>query len=97
VAHEINTPLGTGITTASHLFGVITELTKEFEKKTLSQNLLSDLLIRSNESIELCERSLSRVAEFVNLLKTISKAEAPAQPGMCDLVELIKQLISQYH
>ena len=97
VAHEINTPLGTGITAASHLFGVIAELTKEFENKTLSQNLLADLLIQSNESIELCERSLSRVAEFVNLLKTISKAEAPAQPGMCDLVEVFKQLISQYH
>ncbi|KAF7774011.1 hypothetical protein PCIT_a0384 [Pseudoalteromonas citrea] len=96
VAHEINTPLGTGITAASHLFGVIAELTREFENKTLSQNVLADLLIQSNESIELCERSLGRVAEFVNLLKTISKAEAPAQPGRCDLIAVLEQHLGQY-
>jgi two-component system sensor histidine kinase/response regulator len=97
VAHEINTPLGTGITAASHLFGVISELTEEFENKTLSQSLLAELLMQSNESVELCVRNLKRVAEFVNLLKTISKAEAPAEPGMCDLVEVFNQLINQYH
>lgn len=96
VAHEINTPLGTGITAASHLCDMLAELTTQFEDKTLSQNALSELLFQSKESIDLCQKSLSRVAEFVNLLKTISKAESPAQPGPCDLVEVMGQLINQY-
>ncbi|MBQ4849450.1 hybrid sensor histidine kinase/response regulator [Pseudoalteromonas sp. MMG013] len=96
VAHEINTPLGTGITAVSHLLALTRELIDAFEQQTLSQNMLCDSLIQSCESIKLCERSLGRVAEFVNLLKTISKAESPAQPGRCDFVEVMDQLVSQY-
>ena len=93
VAHEINTPLGTSITAVTHLKSIIESLISSYKHKTLSAPQLEAKLKHASESIALSENNLMRVAEFVNLLKMISKAKGPRKLTNTNLESFIRSIL----
>lgn len=72
VAHEINTPLGIGITLATFIQDKHKHLVKSFENNTLSKNELKEYNEALNEAIEVMVNSLNRSAEIIGSFKNVA-------------------------
>lgn len=72
VAHEINTPLGIGVTVSSYLKKISEELKLNLNNNTLSKSKMNEFLNSNSESLSILETNLARAAELVNSFKKIS-------------------------
>jgi len=72
ICHELNTPLGTSITSISHAKSLFTEMKK---MKAINQLDLQKLLLvidQTEEAVDLSEINLKRVGELIKQFKNIS-------------------------
>lgn len=72
VAHEVNTPLGIGVTIASYIDKMTHENIELFKTGQLTKNQLMAYFDNVVESSELLKGNLSRAAELVSSFKQIS-------------------------
>lgn len=72
VAHEINTPLGVGVTAATYLDEHLKAFSKRYESGQLKRSELEELLNDANQSTEILKRNLIRARELVGNFKAIS-------------------------
>lgn len=72
VAHEINTPLGIGITLATFIQDKHRHLIRAFEANTLSKNELNEYNEAVNEAIDVMVNSLNRSAEIIGSFKNVA-------------------------
>ena len=96
IAHEINTPLGTSITSNTFLEEVTKELSVALELGTLTQEGLAAGLEQINHSSVLCSRNLDKVAKFVALLKSVSQSQRESELQATNLQQLVERLARNY-
>lgn len=72
VAHEINTPLGIGITLASYIEDQHKRLKRLFESNELSKTVLEEYNISLDDSLKVMINSLNRSAEIVGSFKNVA-------------------------
>ena len=72
VAHEINTPVGIGITVASHLVKQTREITSAFDKNKMTKSALTKYFGKTLETSELILTHLVQTGELVRSFKMIS-------------------------
>ncbi len=72
VAHEINTPLGVGVTSASFLDEKTQDLEKLYQQGQISRSALEDYLKTARQSTALLLRNLHRAADHVQSFKQIA-------------------------
>jgi len=72
VAHEINTPLGVGVTAASILSDRIDEFNVEYQSGQLKRASLDELLSDAKESSGMILRNLERASELVRNFKQVA-------------------------
>jgi signal transduction histidine kinase len=72
VAHEINTPIGIGITASSLITQEIKELKSLLISENLSQSKLEQFLDIIEESSDLTTRNLQRVGNLVSDFKEVA-------------------------
>ncbi len=65
VAQEINTPLGVGVTLASHMSQLHREIKGNFEKDSLHRSDLEEFLNNSEEELQLLNSNLERASSLV--------------------------------
>lgn len=76
IAHEINTPLGNGITVLSHLKNRMKELEAQLVEKKLSFHYMNRFQKEENEALELLESSFMRIKNLVDTFKLLSDFDA---------------------
>lgn len=69
LAHEINTPLGIAVTSASHGESELKQLQQHYKNETLSEELFTQLLDSLSQSYELINHNLQRAASLVQSFK----------------------------
>jgi len=72
VAHEINTPIGVGVTAASHLENLNASLKHKFKNSPLKKSDLENFMRDSEESGQIILRNLNRAAELISSFKQIA-------------------------
>ncbi|WP_372423740.1 PAS domain-containing sensor histidine kinase [Salinarimonas chemoclinalis] len=72
VAHEINTPVGIGVTAVTHLQGQIATLTRALAQGTLGRVQLEQGLAEATRSLEITHANLARAADLVRSFKQTS-------------------------
>ncbi|MBF0194470.1 MAG: HAMP domain-containing histidine kinase [Magnetococcales bacterium] len=72
VAHEINTPIGIGVTAASYLESSSTKFKKKFKKGQLKRSELESYLEDATESASLILNNLQRAAQLVKSFKQVA-------------------------
>jgi ligand-binding sensor domain-containing protein/signal transduction histidine kinase len=72
VAHEINTPLGIGVTAASHLRQETERLARHLEKNTLSKTELEQFTKSAVEASDLVLKNLDRASKLVRSFKQVA-------------------------
>lgn len=92
VAHEINTPIGIGVTAASHLQEASNEITATFDKGTLKKSDFQSYLRTGNESSAIILANLSRAANLVRSFKEVAvdqSSEERRQVRLSDYLDSI--------
>jgi len=72
VSHEINTPIGIGLTGITHFLHEVKAIKKNYEKEDLSQDEFEKFLENSSIIAELVHVNLKRSADLVRSFKQIS-------------------------
>ncbi|WP_111977361.1 sensor histidine kinase [Algibacillus agarilyticus] len=72
VAHEVNTPVGIGVTAVSHLEEITAKLKQTFENKKLTAGELEHFINNCSESIDVITKSLNKAAELVRSFKQVA-------------------------
>ena len=72
IAHEVNTPIGIGVTAISHLAGLLKQLEERYASKNLRQRDLSEFLLAANEGTAITMNNLARAADLVRSFKQVA-------------------------
>ena len=71
IAHEVNTPIGIGVSAVSHLEELLKQLEAKYESKNLRQKDLADFIITAKEGTSITFNNLSRAADLVRSFKQV--------------------------
>ncbi len=71
VAHEINTPLGNGITMLSYIKEAQLNLRRAYDSQQLMRSTMQEYFDNMNEAVGLLDNSLSKVAQIIKSFKKI--------------------------
>ena len=97
VAHEINTPLGIGVTAASYLEQETKRLGVELEEKRLSAESLNRFRQSALESCQLILRNLMRADKLVKSFKQVAVDQSSEQRRRIDLAGYLQEIMSSLH
>jgi len=75
IAHEINTPVGNGVTCASHLAEAAAAVTAKLEAGTLKKSELTGFLEMTGEETKLISGNLTRAADLIRSFKQVAADE----------------------
>jgi PAS domain S-box-containing protein len=72
MSHEISTPLGIGVSAASHLSEEVEQLTTRFRDGQLKRSDLEDFLETATEATRIMQGNLTRAASLIQAFKQVS-------------------------
>ncbi len=93
VAHEINTPLGIGVTAASFLDAEVKRLDKLLLDNTLSKSDLENFSRNASESSQLILRNLYRADKLVKSFKQVAVDQSSEETRVINLHSYIEEVL----
>ncbi len=93
VAHEVNTPIGLGVTSSSLLYDKLTEIKQAFENKTLRSSQLKRFLEEGNENLDIIMRNLKRAADLITSFKQVAVDQSSAEQRKFNFKDLLNEVI----
>ncbi len=72
IAHEINTPVGIGVTAASHLTETIRDFTALYQAGSMRRSDLEEFLQSAQESNRMVEENLQRASQLIRSFKEVA-------------------------
>ncbi|HWS25150.1 MAG TPA: ATP-binding protein, partial [Xanthomonadales bacterium] len=97
VAHEINTPLGVGVTAASHLQQETARLTHLIEEARMTRADLDHFLEQAQMSSDLVLRNLDRASQLVRSFKQVAVDQSSEQRRAFCLREYLAEILLSLH
>jgi len=97
IAHEVNTPVGIGLTASSLFIDLTNELEKKYLAKTMSNQYFSDYLKSALEAANLIYRNLDRTAELVQSFKQISVDQSSDERRSFNVLKYINGILLSTH
>ncbi|MCC5855442.1 MAG: DUF4154 domain-containing protein [Idiomarina sp.] len=94
VAHEVNTPLGVALTATSMLNDRREQLKEFIEEGQLTREHLNNFVDKAEESLNLTEKNLSRVARLISNFKQVAVDQMVAERREIDLREYLEEILS---
>lgn len=91
VAHEVNTPIGLGVTASTMMLDRLAKIKEDFENKSLKASSLEKFITESEENLNIIYRNLNRSAELISSFKQV----AVDQSSEIDRVFLFPQLMDE--
>ncbi len=93
VAHEINTPLGVGITASSVLATHTRQFLAKIDKGDVPESAYTQYAMIASESVKMLEANLQRAAELVKSFKQIAVDQTSRQKRRFCVKELIDETL----
>ena len=93
VAHEINTPVGIGLTAITHFVEITRQLEQKHRQKKMSQKDFDNYLVSSIEAASIINRNLERTAELVRSFKQISVDQSSDERRVFNVSEYINEIL----
>lgn len=93
VAHEVNTPIGLGVTASTLLSDRLKEIKDAFENKTLKSSQLKKFLGEGEENVGIIYRNLNRAADLISSFKKVAVDQSSEEDRTFKVVELIEEVI----
>jgi len=97
IAHEINTPLGIGVTAASHLEMETRRLGLALEEERLTKQDLDRFRQTAMESAQLILRNLQRADKLIKSFKQVAVDQSSEKPRQINLRNYFDEVITSLH
>jgi PAS domain S-box-containing protein len=94
VAHEINTPVGIGVTAASYLEDRVKELAVRYESGAISRSDLTGFLATASEATAMVLSNLKRAADLIRSFKMVAVDQASSKRREFMLKETVEEVVS---
>ncbi len=91
--HEVNTPIGIGVTANSYLHERLDALNKQFEEKSLKQKDLEYFIADAQQSSELLTANLNRASQLIESFKQIAVDQASEAVRSINLREYLDEIV----
>jgi signal transduction histidine kinase len=92
VAHEVNTPVGTALTTATHLSTQVRDAEQAMRQGTLTRRQLADFMAETREAASLLTVTVERTAAIVQSFKQAMADRTDDRPRRFDLGDLLREM-----
>lgn len=93
VAHEVNTPIGLGVTASTLLSDRLKEIKLAFEDKTLKSSQLKKFLTEGEENVGIIYRNLKRAAELISSFKKVAVDQSSEDFRRFNFAELLSEIL----
>ncbi len=97
ISHEINTPLGIGVTSASSIQEQVKVLREEFEQGSMKRSTLEEFMIHAEDASNILLRNLARAAELVRSFKMVAVDQTSGDWRNVNLREYVDETINSLH
>jgi len=97
VAHEINTPIGIGVTAASYLSELSQELSEKFNENNLTRNFFSRYVEKLEQCSLLISSNLARSAELVDSFKHVAVDQTSKNLRLFDIKCYFNEVLMNLH
>ncbi len=93
VSHELNTPVGIGVTAASHLLKLTSKIETSYKNNTLTKSAIEDYLTDASEISRIILEHLNRTSELIRSFKMVSVDQASEEKRMFNLKSYIESVL----
>jgi len=93
IAHEVNTPIGLGVTASSLLADKLSELKMAFDNKTLKSSQLKKFLTDGDENVAIIFRNLERAAKLISSFKKVAVDQTSAESRTFNVRGLLDEVL----
>ena len=93
VAHEVNTPIGLGVTASTMMLDRLAIIQKDFENKTLKASAMKRFLDESNENLNIIYRNLNRAAELISSFKQVAVDQTSESSRSFCVEQLVNEIL----
>lgn len=93
VAHEINTPVGIGVTAASHLADEFNALSKRYEADEMTQEDFDKFLGQAGEAVQILQHNLTRASDLIRSFKQVAADQNMVEPREIDTKRYLSDLL----
>lgn len=92
VAHEVNTPIGLGVTASSLLEDKLLAIKQAFEDKTLKSSQLKKFLNEGEKNVAIIYRNLNRAADLISSFKRVAVDQSSEEDRTFNVKELVDEV-----
>ncbi|MCG7923551.1 MAG: ATP-binding protein [Candidatus Thiodiazotropha lotti] len=92
VAHEINTPVGTSITAASHLKDRVVKIRQHFERDEMTRTDLDGFFNSSEKACDILLSNLQRSGDLVKSFKQVAVDQSSLKRRLFDMCEYLQEI-----
>lgn len=93
IAHEVNTPIGLGVTASTLLQDKLTDIESAFEQKALTASQLARFLAESKENLNIIYRNLERAAGLISSFKQVAVDQSHESMREVSIQQLINEVL----
>lgn len=93
VAHEINTPIGIGVTAASHMIEEIKQLTVQLKSGELTQTSLEEFCEETKDASTILLNNLNRAADLVRSFKQVAVDQSSEGKREFNVAEYLGEIL----
>lgn len=97
IAHEINTPVGIGVTAISYLSDLIKTFNEKFINKQVTANYMREFLAKADKGTEISLYNLSRAADIISSFKLIAVDQSSDQLRTVYLKSYLHEILLSLH
>lgn len=93
VAHEVNTPIGLGVTASTMMLDRLAAIKGDFENKTLKASSLEKFIAESEENLNIIYRNLNRSAELISSFKQVAVDQSSEIARVFTFQQLMEEVL----
>jgi signal transduction histidine kinase len=96
IAHELNTPIGNSLLTATALLDMVAEFEKSYADGGIKRSSLEAYMADTRLACGIMARSLSRAADLITSFKQVSVDQTSDQRRRFELGEVVRDTVATY-
>ena len=97
VSHEINTPIGIGLTSVSYFVEMSTSIKERYKNDLMTQEAFEDFLSTSEELSNLIYKNLKKAAVLIKSFKTVAVDQSSEEKRVFYFNEYIEEILNSIH
>lgn len=97
ISHEINTPLGIGVTSASSIEEQVKQLKIDFESGSMKRTSLESFINHVTQASSILLKNLHRASELIKSFKKIAVDQSSDESRMINLYEYVDEVLMSLH